>query len=122
MSLSSLIRSARKRHGLTQVQLAALLGVSKGAVAQWELDEGGTTPSVENMARLRDVLEIGSAAETATGSPNSYQFVEDPEKLAWLTLFDLMDETERLVVARMIRGSVTVKTGAVTTRQNAGSP
>lgn len=112
----------RKRRGLTQVQLAAIMGVSKGAVAQWELDQGGTTPSVENMARLRDVLEIGAAAQTAAGAPNSYQFVEDPEKLAWLTLFDLMDDAERLVVARMIRGAVTVKTGTVTTRQNADPP
>lgn len=112
----------RKRRGLTQVQLAAIMGVSKGAVAQWELDEGGTTPSVENMARLRDVLEIGRAAEASAGAPNSYQFVEDPEKLAWLALFDLMDNADRLVVARMIRGAVTVKTCGVTSRQNADPP
>jgi transcriptional regulator with XRE-family HTH domain len=123
VTLPSLIRAMRKKRGLTQVQLAALLGVSKGAVAQWELEEGGTTPSVENMARLRQVLDIDVRAEASAGSPKSYQFVQDPEKLAWLTLFELMDDTERLIVARMIRGAVTVKAGPTTaTRQNADPP
>lgn len=113
MSLASLIRASRKRRGLTQVQLAHLMELSKGAVGQWEL-ENGTSPSVDNMARLRDVLGIPATAEAAAGAPNGYQFVEDPEKLAWLTLFDLMDENERLVIARMIRGAVTLRTRSPT--------
>jgi transcriptional regulator with XRE-family HTH domain len=102
MSLSDLIRASRKRQGLTQVQLAELMGVNKSAVAQWE---GGTTdPSVDNMPRLREVLKIDRSAEAAAGTPNGYEFVEDPEKLAWLRWFDLMNDTERLIVSAMIRG------------------
>jgi transcriptional regulator with XRE-family HTH domain len=104
VSLPDLIRSGRKRQGLTQVRLAALLGVNKSAVAQWEL--GQTTPSVEKMSRLRDVLQIDRSSEPTTGLPNGYQFVEDDQKLALLRLFDLMDESERLIAFRMIRGAV----------------
>jgi transcriptional regulator with XRE-family HTH domain len=107
VTLPDLIRSSRKRLGLTQVQLAKELGLSKGAVAQWETGE--TEPSVDNMAKLRDRLKIDRASEAAAGSPNGYQFVEEPEKIAWLTLFDLMSDTERLIVARMIRGAVSLR-------------
>jgi len=109
VSLADLIRSRRNKAGLSQAGLAKLINVTPGAVAQWELEQ--TAPSVENMARLRDVLHIDTRAQTASGAPNAYEFVEDPEKLAWLSLFDLMDETDRLTVARMIRGAVTLKKG-----------
>jgi transcriptional regulator with XRE-family HTH domain len=109
MTLSDLIRSSRKRQGLTQVELAKLMSVNKSAVAQWEL--GHTEPSVDKLSRLREVLHIDRSAEAAAGLPNGYEFVEDPEKLAWLRWFDLMDDTERLIAARMIRGAVTLKRG-----------
>lgn len=107
MSLSDLIRSKRKLRGLTQVGLAELLNVNKSAVAQWELDQ--TAPSVDKMSRLRDVLGIDRAAEATSGFPNGYQFVEEPEKLALLKLFDLMDHDERMIVLRMIQGAVSQK-------------
>ncbi|EWS77102.1 helix-turn-helix transcriptional regulator [Xylella taiwanensis] len=37
--------------GLTQEALAGELGVSRSAVAQWEMEQG-TAPSVENLIRL----------------------------------------------------------------------
>ena len=56
------ITRARKEAGLTQQQLAAVLGVSRPAVAQWE--KGRTSPSAEN---LRNVA-------TATSKPLIYFF------------------------------------------------
>jgi transcriptional regulator with XRE-family HTH domain len=108
MSLGDLIRSKRNEAGLSQAQLAKMIPVSPGAVAQWEL--GQTGPSVENMARLREVLRIDAGAQPSSIFPNGYEFVEEPEKLAWLRLFDLMSETDRLIAMRMIRGAVTPKT------------
>lgn len=45
------IREARRRSNLTQEQLAGDIGVSRSAVAQWEMADG-TAPSVENLIAL----------------------------------------------------------------------
>jgi transcriptional regulator with XRE-family HTH domain len=45
------IREARRLTGLTQEMLAAELGISRSAVAQWEMAVG-TAPSVENLIAL----------------------------------------------------------------------
>jgi transcriptional regulator with XRE-family HTH domain len=45
------IRFARRVAGMTQAQLAAKLGVSRSAVAQWERSDG-SNPSAGNLASL----------------------------------------------------------------------
>jgi transcriptional regulator with XRE-family HTH domain len=45
------VREARKLTGLSQEQLAGEIGVSRGALAQWEMVDG-TSPSVENLIVL----------------------------------------------------------------------
>lgn len=49
--LNNRVRQARRQSGLTQVALAAKVGVSRSAVAQWE-QEDGAHPTVENFARI----------------------------------------------------------------------
>lgn len=51
------IRRARTVSKLTQAELATLVGVHRSAVAQWEQQQG-TTPSVANLARVAEALEI----------------------------------------------------------------
>ena len=48
------IRALRIVKGMSQYDLAAAMGVSRPAVAQWE--SGAYRPSEEHMARLREVL------------------------------------------------------------------
>lgn len=45
------IREARRRTGSSQEEFAAKLRVSRGAVAQWEM-EHGTSPSVKNLEHI----------------------------------------------------------------------
>lgn len=47
------IRVARERAGLTQAELAALVGVAPRTVGNWER---GENPPGKNLARLRDIL------------------------------------------------------------------
>ncbi|GEM_PF-103395 len=49
-SLAHTLRKARLRHGLTQVQLAARVGVSQGTISFWE--NGVQTPTVEHVIAL----------------------------------------------------------------------
>jgi transcriptional regulator with XRE-family HTH domain len=50
------IKNARQAKGITQEQLAKALGITQGAVAQWE--KGLTHPSFEMLPRLAAELEI----------------------------------------------------------------
>lgn len=55
-SLGGRIRARRKAVGLTQEKLAALCGVSRAAVAQWEA--GVTRPSLDNLVKAAEALEV----------------------------------------------------------------
>lgn len=50
------IATARKARQWTQEDLAIRLGVSRGAVAQWEMEEGGTRPDPDNAMRLVELM------------------------------------------------------------------
>ena len=44
------LKRARKARGLTQVELAEYIGVTQGAVHQWE--SGKSKPTVENLMKM----------------------------------------------------------------------
>ena len=50
------IYEARKACGMTQAQLAKLLGVTQGAVSQWE--KGLTHPAFEMWSKLSEALGV----------------------------------------------------------------
>ena len=54
------IRHARMARGLTQEDLAAAMGVTRSAVAQWETDRNRVTPRL--LPRLHAVLDVRSIA------------------------------------------------------------
>ena len=51
-----IIRQARKAAGLTQSQLASILGVTQGAIAQWE--NGVTHPSYGVLKPLSAAINV----------------------------------------------------------------
>ena len=55
--LGARIRSARESKGLTQGGLAALVGVSRSAVAQWETGRSGQVGA--NLAAIARALDVG---------------------------------------------------------------
>lgn len=65
------LKELRKEKGMTQIELAAALGVSSGTVAMWET--GKRKPSFEMMERLTDVFDkrLGYILGTS----------DDPEKM-----------------------------------------
>ena len=65
MSTHNLIREGRKRLNMSEQQFADALGVSRGAVQQWE-KPGGTAPKRTNQARVARLLGI-SIAELVSG-------------------------------------------------------
>ena len=49
------IRKIRERKKISQGSLAALIGVTQGAVSQWE--SGKTTPTAQNIIDLARILD-----------------------------------------------------------------
>ena len=58
------MRAARTKQGLTQIQVAVRVGVSYPAYRLWEM--GGTRPSPDNEAKVREVLQIEEVAKDAS--------------------------------------------------------
>jgi transcriptional regulator with XRE-family HTH domain len=52
------LRQAREDCGLSQRALARAVGVSAGAVWQWERDQGGTLPRPDATIRLEQALKL----------------------------------------------------------------
>lgn len=64
--LAITLRRARLRAGLTQVALAAHLGVRQPTVSQWE--RGVCAPSLPYLAKIVGVLEVDPAELLGVGA------------------------------------------------------
>ena len=53
--LAERLKQLRAEKGMTQVQLAQMLGVSKGTVAMWETSK--RKPSFEILSKLSDIFD-----------------------------------------------------------------
>ena len=56
MSLATKLVSLRKRKGLTQIELAEQLNISRQAISRWEV--GATVPSTDNLKVLGDLYGV----------------------------------------------------------------
>lgn len=56
MTLGQRIQKSRKESGLSQEELAELLGVSRQAISKWENDNG--YPEMEKMIRLSQIYQV----------------------------------------------------------------
>ena len=68
VSIHRLIKEGRRRLGLSEQQFAEAVGVSRGAVQQWE-KPGGTAPKRSNQPRVAELLGV-SIAELMSGGSN----------------------------------------------------
>ena len=65
MTIGEKIQCYRKQKGLSQEELGTLLTVSRQTVSQWET--GQTSPTVDNLVRLKEVLGISVDALLSGG-------------------------------------------------------
>jgi transcriptional regulator with XRE-family HTH domain len=105
MELSDLIRSERTKKGWSQRLLAKTLGLSAGAIAQWEL--GTTKPTPANLIDLCNLFGISAASFFAPGAPYHGHIVQDPEEMALVTHWRRLTPPERAMFLRMLKGAST---------------
>lgn len=65
MDMAARVRVARQRSGMTQSQLADRVGVTRGAVANWEVSER-PKPNVSNLIEFANTTDV-SIEWLATG-------------------------------------------------------
>ncbi|MNM35349.1 anaerobic benzoate catabolism transcriptional regulator [compost metagenome] len=65
MDMATRVRVARQRAGMTQDQLASQVGVTRGAVANWEVSQR-PKPSISNLIEVANTTSV-SLEWLATG-------------------------------------------------------
>ncbi len=92
------IRTARLARGMTQADLAAAVGVSRSAVAQWETDRAGQVRG--NIARIAAVLGVSAGHLVSGESSANDQVAEDGTELALLRLYRECEASDRQLLLR----------------------
>lgn len=84
MSLATNLATLRKKHGLTQMDLAEKLNVSRQAISRWEV--GAAVPSTDNLKTLSDLYGVSVddilKGETASVPQSSDLSDSPPETLS----------------------------------------
>jgi len=93
MTIADLIRAKRDERGLSQRELAKLMGVSPSAVAQWET--GDKTPTNRHMSGLKTALGFQAGPIIVEGSPYAGQLVENLDELALLGFWRSLTDNKR---------------------------
>lgn len=113
MRSAARIRTARRRAGLSQKDLAARLGVSRGAVANWE-SANGVLPATERLQHIAQVtgmtfewLATGRGAIQYQPSLDDIpaadiEIVEDPMELRLLRAFRNSPQRQHLQVVEYV--------------------
>ncbi|HOV96733.1 MAG TPA: helix-turn-helix transcriptional regulator [Thermomonas sp.] len=95
--LAHRIRKARLTKGLSQLALAEQLGVTRGAVANWE-SSAGTHPATDRLLRIAEITDVSvewlasgrrtiSSASAAPPPPSADAVSGNPQELQLLRLF-----------------------------------
>jgi len=108
LELGRRIKAAREREGLSQFQLAMKLGITPGAVGQWEL--GMVSPKPLTMMRLPEILGMTSEELLESRTPAGRQMVAlTTKERDLITAFRRMPEAEQDLIARQIKALAGIK-------------
>jgi transcriptional regulator with XRE-family HTH domain len=100
MDIGAIIRSGRKKLGLTQRALAQRLAVAPSAVAQWELD--ATKPSLDNRVDLAAVLKIPFVELLPEAKEGTEISSRDPETIALVRRFEELPPPVRQAILMQV--------------------
>ncbi len=95
------IRAARRERGLTQDELANIVGVSRSAVAQWET--GRTGQVTGNLSRIADALEVNVEYLVYGDDKRAMVEARQGDELALLRLYRECEPDDRQILLRTAR-------------------
>ena len=99
------ITEMRKEEGLTQEELAKLVGRGRGAIAGIEIgkDRGGIVLMTRLAAHFKVSLDWLIGYRVPPGGPLVGRFVDQPDQLALLRFWESLSGEEKRAVAMMLR-------------------
>ena len=100
VDVSDQIRSARIKLGLTQRQLAKAVGVTAGAVGQWEGGGGRSGISTDNLVAVARVLQLPVSGLVGDGRDGLT--TTDPTEIAWVELYRRLSPALREIHLRLL--------------------
>ena len=103
MEIGDRIRIARKAAGLTQVRLAALLGVDKSAVAQWEAINSRKGITTANLVRVADALGVRVSKLTEDQSARESVEADDDHEVEVLKNYRRLPALQKDMYRQMLR-------------------
>jgi transcriptional regulator with XRE-family HTH domain len=95
------IRTARQERGLTQETLAAAIGVSRSAVAQWETGRAGQLTT--HLAAIAGALEVGVEVLMHGADKRAPAQAASGDELALLRLYRECTDEDRQFLLRTAR-------------------
>lgn len=101
LSVGDRIRTVRNERGWTQDALAAAVGVSRSAVAQWETDRAGQVRA--NLSRVAAALGVSVEYLLHGANPQVGLGAESGDELALLRLYRACDPEDRAFLLRTAR-------------------
>ena len=103
MVLGDVIKMLRAQNKLSQRALASRLGVSHGAVAQWE--SGTAVPTIEHMQAISEVLGFALKGPLQPSRPYQGEFVDDPDELALLRFWRKLVDSQRTIFLGVLKAA-----------------
>ena len=97
--LAERLRDARRDRGLSQEQLARLVGVSRSAVAQWETGRSGQLGTHLSAVASALEIEVGWLLDGAERNSASQSLLGD--ELGLLRLYRACSDEDRQTLMRM---------------------
>jgi transcriptional regulator with XRE-family HTH domain len=101
MQIGARIRDIRRERGMTQEELAAAVGVSRSAVAQWETGRAGQITG--NLTRIATILQVGVEHLMYGESKQQAGEARQGDELALLRLYRECSPEDRQLLLRTAR-------------------
>lgn len=122
MSLATNLVTLRKQHGLTQMDLAEKLNVSRQAISRWEV--GAAVPSTDNLKTLSVLYEVSVddilKGETAS-VPQSSDLSDSPQETLSSHRRNKKSKIILACVLILLALVVAIVAGVVKSHESAGS-
>ena len=101
VQIGARIRDARQDKGWTQERLAASVGVSRSAVAQWETGRAGQLTG--HLSRIAEVLDVGIEHLTHGRTRRAPSHSGSGDELAVLRIYRELPPDDRQLLLRTAR-------------------
>jgi len=108
-AIGTRIKQKREEAGLSQRELGERLGISSGAVGQWEI--GRTPPTMENLDALCGVLDVSRDWLMTGEKTPERETVQTQEEKDALIVFRQLDGPTRKAMLQLMKGQIEPKPG-----------